>query len=99
MVSLTAAFGRVFETVDVLVGAVLPVLPTKIGDTKVSINGKETTVVDAFTRFNASQNMAGIPALSLPCCSANKMPVALQIIAAAGRDYDVLRLGAALTRA
>ena len=31
----------------------------------VLINGKEVTVVDAFTRLNAPQNMAGVPAISI----------------------------------
>ena len=98
MADLTTAFARVFETLDCLVGAVLPCGPTKIGDTTVSINGKETTVVDAFTRFNAPQNLAGIPALSVPCGAANGMPVGFQVFGASGKDDTVLRLGAALER-
>jgi aspartyl-tRNA(Asn)/glutamyl-tRNA(Gln) amidotransferase subunit A len=92
---LRMGFARAFEDVDCLVGAVLPVTPPKIGDTTVVINGKETTVVDAFTRLNASQNMAGIPAFSVPCGTANQLPVGLQIISAAGRDDVALQLGSA----
>lgn len=98
LIALTAAFGRVFETVDCLVGAVLPVAPPRIGDTTVVINGAEVGVVDAFTRLNAPQNMAGIPAFSLPCEGVKGLPVGLQIISAAGRDEDALRLGAAYQR-
>lgn len=98
MADLTTAFARVFETLDCVVGAVLPCSPPKIGDTTVSINGRETTVVDAFTRFNAPQNLAGIPALSVPCGTANKMPVGLQVFGASGGDGAVLRLGAAFER-
>lgn len=98
MADLTTAFARVFETLDCFVGAVLPCLPTKIGDTTVRINGRETSVVDAFTRFNAPQNMAGIPALSIPCGTANGLPVGLQVFGASGNDEAVLRLGAALDR-
>jgi aspartyl-tRNA(Asn)/glutamyl-tRNA(Gln) amidotransferase subunit A len=98
MRSTTAAFEQAFENVDCLVGAVLPVAPPKIGETTVSVNGKEVTVVDAFTRFNATQNMAGIPALSLPCGSAMGLPVGLQMISASGRDEAALRLGSAYER-
>jgi aspartyl-tRNA(Asn)/glutamyl-tRNA(Gln) amidotransferase subunit A len=98
MADLTVAFARLFETLDCLVGAVLPCSPPKIGETTVSINGHEISVVDAFTRFNAPQNMAGIPALSVPCGTANGMPVGFQVISASGKDDAVLRLGAALER-
>ena len=98
LADLTTAFARLFETLDCLVGAVLPCLPPKIGETTVRINGAEVTVVDAFTRFNAPQNMAGIPALSVPCGTANGMPVGFQVSGAGGNDEAVLRLGAALER-
>ena len=97
--AVTAAFASLFENVDCLVGAVLPVSPPRIGETTVVINGKEVSVVDAFTRLNAPQNMAGIPALSVPCGVTDKLPVALQIMGASGNDETVLRLGAAFQRA
>ena len=97
--AVTAAFNGVFETLDCLVGAVLPAGPPKIGDTIVKVNGQETNVVDAFTRLNAPQNMAGVPALSLPCGEANGLPVGLQVISAAGRDENALRLAASFERA
>jgi aspartyl-tRNA(Asn)/glutamyl-tRNA(Gln) amidotransferase subunit A len=93
--AVTAAFAQRFENVDCLVGGVLPVAPPRIGETMVVINGTDVSVVDAFTRLNAPQNMAGIPALSVPCGKANGLPVGLQIIGASGHDEAVLRLGAA----
>jgi aspartyl-tRNA(Asn)/glutamyl-tRNA(Gln) amidotransferase subunit A len=98
MKDLTTSFARLFETLDCLVGAVLPCVPPKIGDTTVRINGHEISVVDAFTRFNAPQNMAGIPALSVPCGTTNGMPVGFQVCGAKGNDEAVLQLGAALQR-
>ncbi|HEX6260362.1 MAG TPA: amidase [Woeseiaceae bacterium] len=95
---VTQAFARVFETVDCLVGAVLPCVPPNIDETMVRVNGKDVTVVDAFTRLNAAQNMAGIPALSIPCATANGLPVGLQVVSESGRDEDAIRLGAAYQR-
>jgi aspartyl-tRNA(Asn)/glutamyl-tRNA(Gln) amidotransferase subunit A len=95
--AVTAAFARIFEDLDCLVGAVLPAEPPKIGDTTVLVNGQAVGVVDAFTRLNAPQNMAGVPALSVPCGRANALPVGLQLIGAHGRDDTVLRLGAAFS--
>ena len=99
LASVTTAFARVFETIDCLVGAVLPCEPPKIGETRVVVNKKDVTVVDAFTRLNAPQNLAGVPALSLPCKMTDKLPVGLQIIGASGNDETVLRLAAAFQRA
>jgi aspartyl-tRNA(Asn)/glutamyl-tRNA(Gln) amidotransferase subunit A len=96
--TVTAVFAGIFEKLDCLVGAVLPVQPPKIGETTVKVNGEEVGVVDAFTRLNAPQNMAGVPALSVPCGSVNGLPVGLQIISAIGCDDDALRLGAAFQR-
>jgi aspartyl-tRNA(Asn)/glutamyl-tRNA(Gln) amidotransferase subunit A len=93
--AVTTAFAQLFENVDCLVGGVLPVSPPRIGETTVVINGTEVSVVDAFTRLNAPQNMAGVPALSVPCGTAKGLPVGLQIIGASGHDEAVLRLGAA----
>ena len=97
--TVTSAFARLFETIDCLVGAVVPALPPRIGATTVVINGHEVGVVDAFTRLNAPQNMAGLPALSVPCAGVSGLPVGLQIISAAGHDADALRLAAAYQRA
>jgi aspartyl-tRNA(Asn)/glutamyl-tRNA(Gln) amidotransferase subunit A len=97
--SVTSAFAGVFEKLDCLVGAVLPAMPPRIGETTVRVNGEEIGVVDAFTRLNAPQNMAGIPALSMPCGMALGLPVALQVIGARGRDASVLRLAASFERA
>lgn len=95
---LNVAFARAFEHVDCLVGAVLPVAPPKIGETTVVVNGTDENVVDAFTRLNAPQNMTGIPALSVPCGTAQGWPVGLHVMSAAGRDDSAIQLGAAFER-
>jgi aspartyl-tRNA(Asn)/glutamyl-tRNA(Gln) amidotransferase subunit A len=96
--SVTEAFARAFEEVDCLAGAVLPAVPPRIGETSVKVDGEEIGVVDAFTRLNAPQNMAGIPALSVPCGMAESLPVGLQVMSASGNDGAALRLGAAYQR-
>jgi len=97
--TVTAAFASLFENLDCLVGAVLPAEPPKIGDTIVKVSGQDVSVVDAFTRLNAPQNMAGIPALSVPIEKSKGLPVGLQVISATGRDESALRLAAAYQRA
>jgi aspartyl-tRNA(Asn)/glutamyl-tRNA(Gln) amidotransferase subunit A len=98
--AVTAAFARVFDEVDCLVGAVLPSIPPRIEDTSVKVNGHDVGVVDAFTRLNAPQNVSGVPALSLPGgFTRDGLPVGMQLIAARGQDAVVLRLGAAFQAA
>jgi aspartyl-tRNA(Asn)/glutamyl-tRNA(Gln) amidotransferase subunit A len=97
--AVAGAFAREFSEVDCLIGGVLPAIPPRIEETTVTVNGQVVGVVDAFTRLNAPQNMAGVPALSLPCgFTGSGLPVGLQLVAARGRDGEVLRLGAALQR-
>ena len=93
-----AAFAQVFRDVDLLVGATLPAMPPRIDATHVTINGQEANVVEAFTRCNAPQNVAGLPALSVPCGFVDEFPVGLQLFGAEGADATVLSLGAAYQR-
>jgi aspartyl-tRNA(Asn)/glutamyl-tRNA(Gln) amidotransferase subunit A len=93
-----AAFAETFREVDVLVGATLPAPPPRIGASHVMINGREANTVESFTRFNSPQNVAGLPALSIPCGIAEGFPVGLQLFGAEGDDATVLSLGAAYQR-
>lgn len=86
---------ELFEGVDCVVAPVLAALPSRIDVHHVTINGREANTLDAFTRLTALANMAGIPALAIPCgFSAEGLPVSLQLLAARGREDVVLALGA-----
>jgi aspartyl-tRNA(Asn)/glutamyl-tRNA(Gln) amidotransferase subunit A len=92
---VTMAFDQTFRDVDLLLGAVLPVPAPPIEATTVRVGGVESGIVDAFTRLNSPQNMAGVPALAMPCgFTASGLPVGLQVIAPAGHDARALALGA-----
>jgi aspartyl-tRNA(Asn)/glutamyl-tRNA(Gln) amidotransferase subunit A len=102
------AFASVFEEVDLLVGATLPVVPPPIaaflnpaGNPDVSAQVIEVTIrtVEDFTRFNSPQNVAGLPSLSVPCGFAGGLPVGFQLFGASGADVGVLALGGAFQRA
>lgn len=94
-----AAFAAAFQEVDLLVGATMPVVPALIADQRVVVNGAPANTVEASTRFNAPQNMAGLPALSVPCGFAGGVPVGLQVMGPVGGDARVLALGGAWQRA
>jgi aspartyl-tRNA(Asn)/glutamyl-tRNA(Gln) amidotransferase subunit A len=92
-------FARAFRDVDMIVAPVVAALPHRVGEGVVRIAGREAPTLDAFTRLNSPQNMAGVPALALPCgMSRTGLPIGLQLIAARGRDDVVLALGAAFQR-
>ncbi len=85
---------EVFEEVDCLVGATIPCLPPAVGSSSIDVSGTEEGIVDALVRMNAAQNVAGIPALCLPCgLSSAGLPLSLQLIAASGKDQLLLHLG------
>ena len=88
------AFAQVFEEVDCLVGATIPCLPPTLGSSSIDVSGTDEGIVDALVRMNAAQNVAGVPALSLPCgLSDAGMPISMQLIAARGQDQMLLRVG------
>jgi aspartyl-tRNA(Asn)/glutamyl-tRNA(Gln) amidotransferase subunit A len=94
-----AAFAEAFEEVDCLVGAVLPADPPVIEQADTRIGAREETLLDAFTRLNAPQNMAGVPALTVPGgMSPSGIPIGVQLIAGRGRDALLLGLGAQYQR-
>lgn len=97
---VTAVLEETFRAVDLLIGAVLPVPAPMIGDMTVRIAGRDVGIVDAFTRLNSPQNMAGVPSLAMPAgFTGAGLPVGLQVIGPVGHDARVLALAAAWQRA
>ena len=91
---LKREFRRIFKQVDCLLGAAVPAFPPRIGDDFVEIDGCKEPIVENLVRFNAPQNMAGIPALVLPCGHGRKgLPIAMQLIAGRHREKVLFSLG------
>ncbi len=99
-VMLLAAYAELFHEVDVLVGACLPVTPPPIGTQTIRLAGQEISISEALCRYNAPQNLTGVPALAIPCgITRSKVPIGMQLIAGLGRDATVLAIGAQFQRA
>jgi aspartyl-tRNA(Asn)/glutamyl-tRNA(Gln) amidotransferase subunit A len=95
-VLVAKSFDEVFGKVDCLVGAVVPVPAPPLDTVTLRAGQGEQGIVDAFTRCNAPQNMAGVPALAMPCGrSSTGLPLGWQIVGPGGRDDLVLGLGIA----
>lgn len=73
-------FIKVFKTVDVLICPTSPTLPFKLGE-------KTTDPLTMYLSdiFTTSMNLAGVPALSVPCGFIGKLPVGMQIV---GPDFS-----------
>ena len=98
-VEVVAGFARAFQDVDCLIGATIPAFPPAIGEDTIRLRGRETTLLAEFPRLTSPANLAGAPALSIPCgMSASGLPIGLQLMAARGKDEVVLSLGAEYQR-
>ena len=87
---ITEGFARVFERVDVLAGPTVA-YPAPHEDPPVG-----TPEGDVEARFTGPYNLAGIPAVSLPCGLADgNLPVGLQLASASGNDELLLSVAAA----
>jgi aspartyl-tRNA(Asn)/glutamyl-tRNA(Gln) amidotransferase subunit A len=73
-------FDKAFEKVDVLVGPTTPTTAFDLGEK--TDDPVEMYLADIYT---AAINLAGLPAISIPCGKVDNLPVGLQII---GKQFD-----------
>jgi len=81
-------FEKAFEKVDLILTPVSPSVAFKLGE----------KILDPLTMylsdiFTIAINLAGLPALSLPCGKVNNLPVGLQIIGNKFKEYEILKVG------
>lgn len=95
---LTQEFNEAFKKVDVLISPTLPVMPNKIGDDLVDLNGKQVELLPNFIRLTNPLNMTGTPTLSVPCGWNGHMPVGIQITGPAFGEGTVLNTGYAIEK-
>ncbi len=83
-------FEKAFEEVDVILGPTSPVLPFKIGEK--SDDPLAMYLADVYT---VSINLAGVPAISIPCGkSAKGLPIGMQLIGAPFEEKKLLEIAA-----
>lgn len=88
-------FDRAFEQCDVLIGPTSPTAAFRMGE-KLE-NPLQMYLSDIFT---ISTNLAGIPALSLPCgLTAGGLPIGLQILAAPFQEERIFQVAHAYEQA
>ncbi len=81
-------FEKAFETCDALITPVSPTTAFRIGE-------KITNPLDMYLSdvFVVAVNLAGIPALSVPCGISNGLPVGMHIIGTHLSEETLLRIG------
>lgn len=84
-------FEKVFKEFDIVVGPTMPVLPFKIGEKVQSPLALYMCDIDT-----EPINLAGIPAISVPCGFVNELPVGMQIAAPLFREDLILKVAYAL---
>ncbi|KPG93256.1 amidase [Pseudomonas sp. RIT-PI-q] len=91
-VRLKAAMARLFEHYDFLVSPSVPITATAVDAREVRVGEQNLDVRAALLSHTSAWNLTGLPAISLPVGLVRKMPVGLQVIAAAGEDDRLLRV-------
>ena len=81
-----------FETVDVLVQPVTPLVAPRI-------DAEEMTYIGRCVPYTAAANLVGFPSVALPAGMAEGLPLGVQIIAPPGADDLALRVAYALEQA
>jgi len=81
-------FEKAFEKVDAIFTPVSPTPAFKIGE---KIDDPLTMYLSDI--FTVSINLAGLPALSIPCGKVGNLPVGLQIIGKPFEEYTILEIG------
>ncbi len=81
-------FSEAFKKVDAILSPVSPVTAFKIGE-KIT----DPLTMYLFDVFTVAVNLAGLPAISIPCGKVNNLPVGLQIIGPAFKENRILSLG------
>ena len=81
-------FQKAFETCDALITPVAPTTAFRIGE-------KITNPLDMYLSdvFVVAVNLAGIPALSVPCGFSNGLPVGMQVMGSHLSEEMLLRIG------
>ncbi|MGB4863087.1 MAG: amidase [Tepidiformaceae bacterium] len=83
---------RAFESVDVMVTPTTMQVASVIGEEQVEVEGMKLTTGGAFASLTLPFNLAGVPAISLPCgFNSEGLPIGLQIAGGPFQEAVVLR--------
>ncbi len=84
---ITQDFEEVFKKFDVIVGPTTPTIAFKIGEKKDPLSMYLSDI------YTVPVNLAGLPAISVPCGQTQGLPVGLQIIGPKWAEEKILQIG------
>ena len=88
------------EELDALVVPTTPITATRVGEESVAIKGSIHPTRALLLRLNRPANLAGVPAISVPCgLTENGLPVGLQFVGAVTDELLLLELAYNFERA
>ena len=88
-----AAFQKLFSDVDILLAPARYTIATKVTD-PLDRNSPDPNRPKGMMGLIAAGNLAGLPALSLPCGLADGLPIALQLVGRPWSENLLLKVGA-----
>ncbi|MFQ5859064.1 MAG: amidase [Anaerolineae bacterium] len=93
-------FEVLFEEVDLFATPMCAIPAPELGQTEVSVAGQTVPVMGPITRFTRVFNLAGLPAITVPCgFSSDGLPIGLQLAGAHLDEATVLRAAFAYEKA
>jgi len=91
--TLREALRLAFERVDVLALPTSPIVAPRIGLRSIRWPDGSEPVDGALVRLTQPFNLAGVPALSVPCGRVDGLPVGLQLVAPWNEEARLLAVG------
>jgi aspartyl-tRNA(Asn)/glutamyl-tRNA(Gln) amidotransferase subunit A len=87
-----------FAQIDVLFTPTIPIPAPRIGQSTVTLEGRDEDTRLLTTRFVRGINALGLPAVSVPCgTTAAGLPLGFQIVGRAWAEKQILQVAAVLT--
>jgi aspartyl-tRNA(Asn)/glutamyl-tRNA(Gln) amidotransferase subunit A len=90
---------RLFESVDLLAAPAMPVLPPRIGEETVDLDGEEILYRLALIPYNSPWSLVGSPVAVVPCGLVEGLPVGLALVGPRFGEEVVLRAAHAFQQA
>jgi aspartyl-tRNA(Asn)/glutamyl-tRNA(Gln) amidotransferase subunit A len=81
------------ETLDAFVVPTTPIPAPLVDENEIILNGKKYPTRALLLRLNRPANLAGVPAISVPCgVTPNRLPVGMQIMGATNHEAPLLEI-------
>jgi aspartyl-tRNA(Asn)/glutamyl-tRNA(Gln) amidotransferase subunit A len=90
---------RLFERVDLLAAPAMPVVPPRIGEETVELEGEEVLYRIALIPYNSPWSLVGSPVAVVPCGLVQGLPVGLALVGPRFGEEVVLRAAHAFQQA